>query len=239
MRVSNEEIWESVDRLIGAAGAPGGGGGARPAEIGRRGRRRPRPRCCSRAPCPRRPASPGCCAPLPERRALVLAAHAWTHGPLIRLRDLLDVALMTAKADRDELERLAEDWGTWARNLSAARERTVLEQHARVGSAGTHLAAPPGSAHARREPATSRLSAARAGAQAAPLGPRRAQRVRAPVGPRAQRLAEAGKLLVSGSAPAARRRLRRARPRRARPCPSAGGQPDDQLRVVVLLRRRR
>jgi Uncharacterised nucleotidyltransferase len=97
----------------------------------------------------------GLLAPSPERHALVLAAHAWTHGPLTRLRDLLDVALMTARGDRAEIERLAEAWGmtrlwrttdaiaealflggpaprplrTWARNLSAVRERTVLEQH--------------------------------------------------------------------------------------------------------------
>jgi hypothetical protein len=97
----------------------------------------------------------GLLAPSPERHALVLAAHAWTHGPLTRLRDLLDVALMTAEADRAEIERLAAAWGmtklwrttdaiaaalflgrpaprplrTWARNLSQARERTVLEQH--------------------------------------------------------------------------------------------------------------
>ena len=83
----------------------------------------------------------GLLAPLLERHALVLAAHAWTHGPLIRLRDLLDVALMTAKADRDELERLAEDWGIWARNLSAARERTVLEQHV-ARWVGWHAALP-------------------------------------------------------------------------------------------------
>jgi hypothetical protein len=109
----------------------------------------------------------GLLAPSPERHALVLAAHAWTHGPLTRLRDLLDVALMTARADRDELERLAEAWGmtrlwrttdaiaaalflgapqprplhTWARNLSAVRERTVLEQHV-ARWVGWHAALP-------------------------------------------------------------------------------------------------
>ena len=97
----------------------------------------------------------------------MLAAHAWTHGPLTRLRDLLDVTLMTAQADRDELERVAEAWGmtrlwrttdaiaaalflggspprplrTWARNLSEARERTVLEQHV-ARWVGWHAALP-------------------------------------------------------------------------------------------------
>jgi hypothetical protein len=109
----------------------------------------------------------GLLAPSPERHALVLAAHAWTHGPLTRLRDLLDVAVMTAQADRDELERLAEAWGmarlwrttdaiaaalflggpqprplrTWARNLSAVRERTVAEQHV-ARWVGWHAALP-------------------------------------------------------------------------------------------------
>ena len=109
----------------------------------------------------------GLLAPSPERHALVLAAHAWTHGPLTRVRDLLDVALMTAQADRDELERVAEAWGmtrlwrttdaiaaalflggspprtlrTWARNLSEARERTVLEQHV-ARWVGWHAALP-------------------------------------------------------------------------------------------------
>ena len=109
----------------------------------------------------------GLLAPAPERHALVLAAHAWTHGPLTRLRDLLDVALMTAEADRAEIEHVAAAWGltnlwrttdaiaaalflggpaprplrTWARNLSEARERTVLEQHV-ARWVGWHAALP-------------------------------------------------------------------------------------------------
>ena len=109
----------------------------------------------------------GLVAPSPERHALVLAAHAWTHGPLTRLRDLLDVALVTAEADRAEIEQLAEAWGmrklwrttdaiaaalflgepapralrTWARNLSEVRERTVLEQHV-ARWVGWHAALP-------------------------------------------------------------------------------------------------
>jgi len=87
--------------------------------------------------------------------ALVLAAHGWAHEPLARLRDLLDIALVTAAADPDEVDRLAKRWGIWrmwrttsraidavvgdaprplsvtlwARHLESARERTVLESH--------------------------------------------------------------------------------------------------------------
>ncbi len=97
----------------------------------------------------------GVLAPAPEKHLLVVAAHAWTHGPLQRLRDLLDVALLAAAADRAEAGRLAQAWGIaklwrttaavadslflgappppalrgWASNLAEARERTVLEQH--------------------------------------------------------------------------------------------------------------
>jgi Uncharacterised nucleotidyltransferase len=98
----------------------------------------------------------GVLAPAPEKHLLVVAAHAWTHGPLQRVRDLLDVALLAARSDRTETARLAEAWGIaklwrttaaladalflgeaapralrgWARNLAEVRERTVLEQHA-------------------------------------------------------------------------------------------------------------
>jgi hypothetical protein len=97
----------------------------------------------------------GVLAPAPERHLLVVVAHAWTHGPLQRLRDLLDVAVLAAEADAAEVERLARAWGIpklwrttaavadalflgepppralrgWAKNLAEARERTVLEQH--------------------------------------------------------------------------------------------------------------
>jgi hypothetical protein len=97
----------------------------------------------------------GVLVPALERHLLIVAAHAWTHGPLQRLRDLLDVALLAAEADRAETARLARAWGIeklwgttaaiadalflgeatpralrgWAKNLAEARERTVLEQH--------------------------------------------------------------------------------------------------------------
>ena len=97
----------------------------------------------------------GVLAPSPERHALVVAAHAWTHGPLARARDLLDVALLAAEANAAETERLARAWRieklwrttaaladalfrgapapralrSWACNVAEVRERTVLEQH--------------------------------------------------------------------------------------------------------------
>jgi hypothetical protein len=92
----------------------------------------------------------------PVHHALVLAAHSWVDGPLGRLRDLVDVSLLAAHADRAELESLARRLGaarlwrstigtadavlaeggrrtlalrTFARNVPAVRERTVVESH--------------------------------------------------------------------------------------------------------------
>jgi Uncharacterised nucleotidyltransferase len=91
----------------------------------------------------------------PAQHALVLAVHSWAHTPLQRLLELADVALVAAEADREELRALAGRWGiarlwsttegaadalfrggarplalrVWARNLSRAGERTVLESH--------------------------------------------------------------------------------------------------------------
>lgn len=91
----------------------------------------------------------------PEAHAVLLAVHSWGHEPLRRLRDLVDVAMMLAEADRDEAARIAARWNVaklwattlgvwdslaadrrlpwpvaaWARNLEHARERTVLESH--------------------------------------------------------------------------------------------------------------
>jgi hypothetical protein len=86
----------------------------------------------------------------------VLAAHSWVNEPLGRVRDLLDVTLMSGEAEREELSALAGRWGmrrlwratlgaaessllrtrrstvaqrTWARTVPAMRERTVLEAH--------------------------------------------------------------------------------------------------------------
>jgi hypothetical protein len=97
----------------------------------------------------------GLLVPNPTHHVLLVAAHAWAHGPLHRLRDLLDVALLTEQVDRAEILRTARRWKlarlwstteeaverlfrgerlpgllrVWARNLEEARERTVLENH--------------------------------------------------------------------------------------------------------------
>jgi hypothetical protein len=97
----------------------------------------------------------GVLAPRPAHHALILAAHAWEHRPLRLVRDLLDVALISAEADEGEIERTAAAWGlgplwrttrravaclfedgrrpvslhTWARHLPTVRDRTVLESH--------------------------------------------------------------------------------------------------------------
>jgi hypothetical protein len=92
----------------------------------------------------------------PAEHTLVLAAHSWVNEPLGRVRDLLDVTLMSGEAEREELSGLAGRWGmgrlwratlhaaessllrtrrstvaqrTWARNVPAMRERTVIEAH--------------------------------------------------------------------------------------------------------------
>jgi hypothetical protein len=91
----------------------------------------------------------------PHHHALAIAGHAWAHGPFARVGDLVDVAAVLGGLDRDELLRLARLWNvegmwrttlatvdavlfrgptpwaarTWARNLPAVRERSVLESH--------------------------------------------------------------------------------------------------------------
>jgi hypothetical protein len=97
----------------------------------------------------------GISAPRPEDHALMLAAHAWGHEPLGKLRDLIDVAAVADLADEAELARSAKRWGMeriwrtsaeaeaavlgsgrtpmalrlFGRHLPAVRERTVLENH--------------------------------------------------------------------------------------------------------------
>lgn len=93
---------------------------------------------------------------LPDaHHAVVVAAHAWTHGPLNHINQLLDVAVLAERVDRGEMRRIARRWGiegiwqttiscadnlfghdppplaqrTWARHLQALRERTVAETH--------------------------------------------------------------------------------------------------------------
>ena len=53
----------------------------------------------------------GISAPRAEHHALMLAAHAWGHEPLGRLRDLIDVAAVVEIADETELARSAKRWG--------------------------------------------------------------------------------------------------------------------------------
>jgi hypothetical protein len=110
----------------------------------------------------------GVLAPRPAQHALLLATHAWAHEPLLRARDLLDVLVMSAQADTDEIERTARRWGIrrlwrttygvageifgsrgktlaarlWARHLLELRERTVLENHVQAWLSG-YWALPP------------------------------------------------------------------------------------------------
>jgi hypothetical protein len=95
----------------------------------------------------------GILAPAPHHHALLLAGHAWTHEPLRRVVELVDVAILTHTTERAAVRELAHRWGcervwetteravdamfygaappiamrAWARHLQDARERTVLE----------------------------------------------------------------------------------------------------------------
>lgn len=97
----------------------------------------------------------GISTPDPVHHALILAAHAWMHDPLRTLRDLVDVAALSAGRSEAELADAAEAWGVsriwrttrdairalfedgpatvplrvWARHLRSVRERTVLDNH--------------------------------------------------------------------------------------------------------------
>ena len=97
----------------------------------------------------------GISAPAPAHHAIVVAAHAWTTVPLGRLRDLVDVAALSAEVPQDELETTARAWAIervwhathgaaealldggaatlplrlWGRHLASARERTVVDNH--------------------------------------------------------------------------------------------------------------
>ncbi len=98
---------------------------------------------------------PGVLTPSRPHHALLLAVHAWRHGPLHRIRDLLDVAVLAEGLEPRELVRTAGDWGigriwdttwsavealfygkpeplalrVWATHLKPVRERTVFENH--------------------------------------------------------------------------------------------------------------
>lgn len=100
-------------------------------------------------------------APAPAQHALLLAVHAWSHEPLGRLGNLLDVAVALGRADEAEVAALARRWGCarmwrttraaigallegsgrsaavtlWARHLHDVRERSVLEWHVKSAAA--------------------------------------------------------------------------------------------------------
>lgn len=92
----------------------------------------------------------------PEHHALVLAAHAWSHAPLGRILDLVDVTAVAGDPDAASLASLAANWGMgrvwrlttrtiahvlfgerdspaalriWARNLERVSGRTVAAWH--------------------------------------------------------------------------------------------------------------
>jgi Uncharacterised nucleotidyltransferase len=92
--------------------------------------------------------------PAAPKHAVLLAAHAWAHAPLGRVRDLLDVGALLTDADRGEAAGLAEAWGIsriwrttvdaidalvegtttwplrlWAASIRDVRTQTVLEDH--------------------------------------------------------------------------------------------------------------
>jgi hypothetical protein len=97
----------------------------------------------------------GILAPNLEHHAVLLAAHAWAHGPLARIGSLVDVAVMLEGTDRDATAAVAQRWGLaniwrattraidefladdrvakrvplWQRHLTGVRERTVFEEH--------------------------------------------------------------------------------------------------------------
>jgi hypothetical protein len=94
----------------------------------------------------------GVLAPDPAHHAVLLTGHAWAHGPLRRVGDLVDVAAM---GHAEDAGRIAEAWGCerlwrttarategllgeapppaclklWARHLRDVRSRTVAEAH--------------------------------------------------------------------------------------------------------------
>ena len=100
----------------------------------------------------------GILAPEAAHHALLVAAHAWAHEPLWRLRDLVDVRALSPPSERAAIERTARAWSLtrlwrttdrvtdavlgrgrmpllvrpWARHLLELRERTVLENHLRA-----------------------------------------------------------------------------------------------------------
>src|SRR5204863_8868650 len=54
---------------------------------------------------------PGLLAPDPPLHALLLMAHSWTHRPLSRLLDLLDLAAVVGAGEPDRADEIAGRWG--------------------------------------------------------------------------------------------------------------------------------
>ena len=97
----------------------------------------------------------GLSAPSKAHHALLFAAHSWAHEPFKTLRDLIDISVLAADEDPDDLSRCATSWRIgriwrttrraidslffdgppstavrlWARHLGHIRERTVFETH--------------------------------------------------------------------------------------------------------------
>jgi hypothetical protein len=99
----------------------------------------------------------GVVTPDARHHALILAAHGWKENPLGTMRDLIDVAAVSAGIPEHDLDRAARAWGLgrvwtatrgtteallegrslslpvrlWAGHLESVRERTILEGHLR------------------------------------------------------------------------------------------------------------
>jgi Uncharacterised nucleotidyltransferase len=91
---------------------------------------------------------------VPAAHAVLLAVHAWAHGPLQCLGQLIDIAAALSEADLNQADEIARDWGcsrlwqttsaaidallarrapsmplrTWARHLLSSREPRVAER---------------------------------------------------------------------------------------------------------------
>jgi hypothetical protein len=113
------------------------------------------PRCeLLRLTRPSRTGVEGIVAFVPAAHAVLLALHAWAHGPLERLGQLVDIAAVLTECDRRSADEIARRWGcerlwltttgaidglfgqaalplsvrTWARHLLSCREPRAVER---------------------------------------------------------------------------------------------------------------
>ena len=96
---------------------------------------------------PSRSGVPGLLTLPDDVHALTIAAHSWAHVPLRRLLDLVDVAALTSGRDRQELERLAHEYGLgriWSTTI--ARGRRSAPRRPAPDARRSHL----GAAHVAR-----------------------------------------------------------------------------------------